>query len=906
MIQKFFVLLFVSSAMTFSQVSYEKIFEKNINEISIPLRIDNSGIYCISSFDVNKDTVLLNSFDPKPGELFINNKSLKTHKNNSGTVDNLIFLSKRKFSDLDDRSYLGIKYKRVFVNNNSNVFLDEDGTLTNDNGDQINVIVENRNVLTVDIRLNSFTKNITLSFPNNLACADFIGLDRNRNSFVLVETFLSDIPLKIKREVYVISKEDILLSILEIPSIKYFLTLRDFQIDAEGNLYHLLSEKDKVTIFKWNGLTKNNKGEIFQYPAKYNYSFHFNELLPTDEVEVDLSNITNQPTAVSRTDALQIAEKYVYLKYYCNSNNLAPVAVLAPDGDYVQTPPWLVVGYNATVPYMWGGYSTIGQFISGLSSGKYAGDIHTSGVSSYAVGLDCSGMVSRCWVLPYKYSTSMMPEITTQYSSWDDLKPGDAVHKVGHVRLFVKKNPNGSLKIVEAASRHWNVSYWSFNLSDLTTYTPRYYNGMETNYSIKQPTLFSVIVQSTNQASLAWTSDTSGVKGYRLYKSTDGETWTLFADENTITSTSATITKTNQVEYYRISSVLRDGLDTESDWSNALGSGESSGGNKILIVDGYERNAGGASWQGPGHNFAVRYGKALEKKSLSFDCVKNSLVSNSQINLSDYNAVMWILGDESTVDETFNSNEQTAVMTYLESSGKLFVSGSEIGWDLFYQGSSSDKSFYNNYLKASYISDDANSNSVYGTSESVFSGMNFYIGQTYEEDYPDEITAYGGSTLCLKYSNDKGAGILYSGTFGSSSNTGKIIHFGFPLETTADDAKFEDVISKSADFFFGTTSIQDDIEKIKEFQLSQNYPNPFNPNTLISYQLPVSGNVRLKVYDILGKEVAILVNEFKAAGRYEIEFNGYSGEVQNLASGIYFYQLSAGSYVDTKKMILLR
>ncbi len=720
---------------------------------------------------------------------------------------------------------------------------------------------------------------------------------------MLVETFLSDIPLKIKREVYVISKEENLLSILEIPSIKYFLTLRDFQIDAEGNLYHLLSEKDKVTIFKWTGLTRNNKGEIFQYPSKYNYSFHFNELLPTDEAEVDLSNIINQPTAVSRTDALQIAEKYVYLKYYCNSNNLAPAPVLDPYGDYVQTPSWLVVGYNATVPYKWGGFNTISQFVSGLSNGRYAGDIHTAGVSSYAVGVDCSGFVSRCWQLTYHATTSSMPGITTQYASWDDLKPGDAVHKVGHVRLFVKKNPNGSLKIVEAASRHWNVSYWSFNLSDLTTYTPRYYNGMETNYSIKQPTLVSVIVPSTNQADLTWTSDTSGVKGYRLYKSTDGETWTLFADENTITSTSATIIKANQVEYYRISSVLRDGLDTESDWSNALGSGESSGGNKILIVDGYERNAGGASWQGPGHNFAVRYGEALKKKSLNFDCVKNSLVSNSQINLNNYNAVMWILGDESTADETFNSNEQTAVMTYLESGGKLFVSGSEIGWDLDYLGSASDKSFYNNYLKASYVADNANSNSVYGTSESIFSGMNFYIGQTYEEDYPDEITAFSGSTVCLKYSNDKGAGILYSGTFGSSSNTGKIIHFGFPLETTADDSKFEDVISKSVDFFFGTTSIQDDVDKITEFQLSQNYPNPFNPSTVIGYQISANSYVSLKVYDLLGREIATLVNEEQAAGVYEVKFTIND---EPLTSGVYFYRLQAGEYMAMKKMLLIK
>jgi len=88
---------------------------------------------------------------------------------------------------------------------------------------------------------------------------------------------------------------------------------------------------------------------------------------------------------------------------------------------------------------------------------------------------------------------------------------------------------------------------------------------------------------------------------------------------------------------------------------------------------------------------------------------------------------------------------------------------------------------------------------------------------------------------------------------------------------------------------------------ITEFHLEQNYPNPFNPFTVISYQLPVAGNVILKVFDVLGKEIATLVNEEKSAGNYEIDFNASS-----LSSGIYFYRLQAGSFVQTKKMILLK
>jgi hypothetical protein len=86
-----------------------------------------------------------------------------------------------------------------------------------------------------------------------------------------------------------------------------------------------------------------------------------------------------------------------------------------------------------------------------------------------------------------------------------------------------------------------------------------------------------------------------------------------------------------------------------------------------------------------------------------------------------------------------------------------------------------------------------------------------------------------------------------------------------------------------------------------EFVLSQNYPNPFNPSTVISYQLPISGNVALKVYDLLGREVATLVNEEKPAGTYEVAF-----DASQLSSGVYLYRLSSGSFIETKKMTIIK
>jgi len=90
-------------------------------------------------------------------------------------------------------------------------------------------------------------------------------------------------------------------------------------------------------------------------------------------------------------------------------------------------------------------------------------------------------------------------------------------------------------------------------------------------------------------------------------------------------------------------------------------------------------------------------------------------------------------------------------------------------------------------------------------------------------------------------------------------------------------------------------------ENINNFSLSQNYPNPFNPSTKISYSIAAAGIVSLKIYDILGREVSTLVNEEKPVGRYEVNFNA-----SQLASGVYFYQIKAGDFVQTKKLMLLK
>ena len=87
----------------------------------------------------------------------------------------------------------------------------------------------------------------------------------------------------------------------------------------------------------------------------------------------------------------------------------------------------------------------------------------------------------------------------------------------------------------------------------------------------------------------------------------------------------------------------------------------------------------------------------------------------------------------------------------------------------------------------------------------------------------------------------------------------------------------------------------------RNYSLSQNFPNPFNPNTTIKWQMPEASFVTLKIYDVLGREVITLANEELSAGEHEVTFNA-----SQLSSGVYLYQLKAGSVIETKKMVLLR
>jgi hypothetical protein len=109
---------------------------------------------------------------------------------------------------------------------------------------------------------------------------------------------------------------------------------------------------------------------------------------------------------------------------------------------------------------------------------------------------------------------------------------------------------------------------------------------------------------------------------------------------------------------------------------------------------------------------------------------------------------------------------------------------------------------------------------------------------------------------------------------------------------------------KQIDFdgtFEYSNSVEVEISTPSVYELAQNYPNPFNPSTAIKFNIPEAGNVKLVVYNLLGQEVNTLVNEFKSAGSYTINF-----DATNLTSGVYLYKIEANGFVQTRKMMLIK
>lgn len=324
--------------------------------------------------------------------------------------------------------------------------------------------------------------------------------------------------------------------------------------------------------------------------------------------------------------------------------------------------------------------------------------------------------------------------------------------------------------------------------------------------SITDPAWFRIVPNVTNDgAVLTWEKSGGNVSGYQVIVSENLTTWTLTVDAGILTADKGNHTieglDPGSQYYFRIRALSTTGQP--SALSDVYGISMKPQEKKVLIVDGYDR------WdsqnRGVSHPFAAWHGMAVNAFGIGFDSCANEAVIDGSMLLSDYNAVIWVLGEESTTDDTFNAQEQAIVTTYLQGGGKLFVSGAEVGWDLDYRNNG--RTFYRDYLKALYVQDDSDGLfTLQGIPAGIFHDLSFAFDNgsagIYYAQYPDEISPNGGGSLLnLQYGGTLGAAIQFSGMFPSGLKEGKLVYFGFPFETIYPEEMRFEVMDRILTFF---------------------------------------------------------------------------------------------------------
>jgi len=368
-----------------------------------------------------------------------------------------------------------------------------------------------------------------------------------------------------------------------------------------------------------------------------------------------------------------------------------------------------------------------------------------------------------------------------------------------------------SRKTIPKARRITNGDAGVYGHSDVrATDCPNLTEARWTNFltrintmSVAVPVLYSITNPGTGtELTATWKANQEPtLAGYRLYyANSDALTsWSLAADENTLTASTTAVTLTatqflvppsGDVYHFKLTAVVIDGTNplVESGSSDVYSRSSNISGPKVLIVDGFDRTSG--SYTGSTHPFVTSYFKSLRNKaSLQISSVANEKVEDGAFVLSNYDIVVWFVGDESSANVVFSASEKAAITNFLDNGGKLIVSGSEIAYNIGRPASAAyDAAFMNNYLKSSYVADGASTfTPATGSAGTAFEGLNIPFGLIYPEDFPDAISPVNGSVSILNYnvSPNKG-GVAYKGTFGAGTTPGALIYLSFTLETAAD------------------------------------------------------------------------------------------------------------------------
>lgn len=336
------------------------------------------------------------------------------------------------------------------------------------------------------------------------------------------------------------------------------------------------------------------------------------------------------------------------------------------------------------------------------------------------------------------------------------------------------------------------------------------------------PTNLRAIAGTNGQIAFAWTAPVSSggsqsPTNYVLYRSTNGFGFGNPISVGNVTSYTVSNLTAGVDYYFRVTAANTGG---ESMPSETVGCRAATTNNapRVLVVNAFDRMDRSAnlrhslvaeSWDPPGNSgtiervyprwnnafdYVIAHGKAITAAGWAFDSCQNEAVANNQVTLSNYAIVIWAAGNESTGDETFSATEQTRLTAYLAANGAMFVSGSDIAYDLDRPSgpTAADRNFLHNQLHAAYGNDNSASYTTTPAGSGIFAaraGATFDNGNNgiYWVKTPDMFTPFGGGTSALNYFGGTGgaAALQFEGAVGS----GRVVIFGFPFETITSAAR---------------------------------------------------------------------------------------------------------------------
>jgi hypothetical protein len=359
--------------------------------------------------------------------------------------------------------------------------------------------------------------------------------------------------------------------------------------------------------------------------------------------------------------------------------------------------------------------------------------------------------------------------------------------------------------------------------------------GGPLNFPPEAPTGLRAQAGTNGAIVLSWTQPVSAggsgmPTGYVIYRSTNGYGFGVPATVGNVTTFTLTGLALDTDHYFRVAAINAGGESFPSEVAGCRPA--STGARQVLFVNGFDRfdrtlnlrqdltrqgyappdATGAAERVLPRRNnssdYIVPHGKALSAAGYAFDSCQNEHTASGAVRLTDYPLVVWASGQESVSDESFSASEQSAVAAFRAGGGSLFVSGSEIAWDLDRASgpTAADRVFFNAQLKADLASDandDSNSYTLNPVAGGLFAGMAaiaFDDGTrgVYPVQSPDVLTPMGGAVASLTFAGvaSGAAALVYDGAAGG----GRLVYLGLPFETISGSAVRAELMRRALEF----------------------------------------------------------------------------------------------------------